>query len=114
MHGTTERNPERREPLFGTGSVPLAVEMGADPEALGGGELPVEGDFLSEKADGREEVLVLRRRPSEHTRLPRRRASQPREQSQERRLAVAVGPTSAEMRPSGTSIEQSCKPHVDP
>ena len=41
--------------------------MGADPEVLGGGELAVKGDFLGEKADDREEVLVLRGRASEHT-----------------------------------------------
>jgi hypothetical protein len=68
VHGTVEWDPERREPLLGSGSVPPPVEMGADPEVLGGRELAVEGDFLA----------------------------------------------SAEMQPTGTSIEQSCRPHVDP
>ena len=37
VHGTVERDPERREPLHGSGTVPVAVETGADPEVLGAG-----------------------------------------------------------------------------
>jgi hypothetical protein len=90
MHGAVERNPQRREPLLGTGGVPPAVEMGADPEMLGRRELAIEGDLLGEKAGAREEVLVLRRRSSEHAGLSRRRAAQPNEQPKERRLAGSV------------------------
>ncbi len=91
MDGTIERDPEPREPLLGSGSVPPMVEMGADPQVLGGGQLPVEGGLLGEKAEAREEVrIVLSGHPAEHTGLPRRRAPQTGEQSQQCGLAGAV------------------------
>jgi len=76
LHRTVERHPQPREPLLRSASIPPAVEMGADPEVLGGRQLPVQVDVLSQKADAREEVrIILRGRPSEHTGRPRRRAA---------------------------------------
>jgi hypothetical protein len=53
LHRTVERHPQPREPLLRSDSIPPAVEMGADPEVLGGRQLPVQVDVLSQKADAR-------------------------------------------------------------